>query len=139
MSDFPSSDSGTFAWQLADTAVVSASQVHAEVIADFNPAAPAAGGDVLDLRDVLAPGQGGESVQLDHFLDFDTTTSVGSTIVRISATGGFGEQASELPQETQRIVLEGVDLRLAMGLDTHASDTQVIERLLSSGKLIVDL
>ena len=45
----------------------------------------------------------------------------------------------ELPQETQRIVLEGVDLRLAMGLDTHAPDTQVIERLLSSGNLIVDL
>lgn len=125
---------GTFSWRLGDS-----QQIQTERIQDFNPADPASGGDVLDLRDVLTAGQGGSGGQLDHFLDFDTTSSAGSTIVRISATGGFGETPTELPQETQRIVLEGVDLRLAMGLDSHAPDTQVIARLLSTGNLIVDL
>lgn len=140
---FSDPDSGTFAWSLAEASPSQEPGVRVETIADFNPAAVSAGGDVLDLRDVLSgeqlQGGQGSGGQLSHFLDFDTTSAVGSTIVRISPTGAFaGDELASASVEAQRIVLEGVDLRSALGLDSGATDAQIIDRLLNTGKLLVD-
>ncbi|MCB1887925.1 MAG: tandem-95 repeat protein, partial [Rhodocyclaceae bacterium] len=115
--------SDTFVWRLADAGPAGAPAEDAVV--DFNPAS---GGDVLDLRDLL---QGENSGNLANYLHFEQTDA--GTVVHVSSSGGFaaGYNAS---QENQSITLEGVDL-FSGGLST---DQQVIQDLLSRGKLITD-
>ena len=131
---------GTFEWHLADAApTAKPGDVQTETITDFNPAAASAGGDVLDLRDVLGDISAlQEPDTLQHYIEFDTTTEQGSTIVRISANGGFAAQEAGEHTETQRIILDGVDLRLGLKLGEAATDADVIAKLLSTHKLLID-
>ncbi|MEQ1804307.1 MAG: type I secretion C-terminal target domain-containing protein, partial [Burkholderiaceae bacterium] len=111
-------------------------------IVDFGSALPAVGGDVLDLRDLLVgelkAGLGPGNLEL--FLDFDTTSSAGSTLIRISGSGGFAAGTYAAAAESQRIVLEGVDLRApaVFGLGSAATDNDIIAQLLQRAKLVVD-
>jgi len=59
-------------------------------------------------------------------------------IVRISSTGGFANGVYDSTQETQRITLTGVDVRTGLGLTSTATDAEVIAKLLTANKLIVD-
>ncbi|MCB1955165.1 MAG: type I secretion C-terminal target domain-containing protein, partial [Rhodocyclaceae bacterium] len=113
----------TFAWSLAD-AGTAGSPAHDSVV-DFNMAS---GGDILDLRDLL---QGENSGNLANYLHFEQSDA--GTVVHVSSNGGFagGYNAA---QENQSITLEGVDL-FSGGLTT---DQQVIQDLLTRGKLITD-
>jgi T1SS-143 domain-containing protein len=122
----------TFEWRLADRGAGGAPAV--DTISDFDAAVPAAGGDVLDLRDLL---QGETSAAtLDRYLDFNV--SGGSTTIRISSTGGFTSGTYSSGAEDQRIVLTGVDIRSALGLGGSATDAQIINELISRGKLLTD-
>ena len=117
--------SDTFAWVLADQG--SAGSPARDTIADFNVASKAAGGDVLDLRDLLqsenhAPG----TDNLSNYLHFSKDAS-GSTVIDVKNTGTGGAVG-------QQIVLSGVDLTNNGAL----TDTQIIQDLLTKGKLVTD-
>jgi Ca2+-binding RTX toxin-like protein len=126
--------SDVFAWHFADPGATSSARA-IDTIKDFNVASVANGGDALDVRDLL---QGETATNLQNFLDFDTTTTPNTTIVHVSPTGGFTNGAYSAAQETQRIVIEGVNLRTDMGLAANATDAQIIAKLLEQGKLLVD-
>jgi hypothetical protein len=136
-----------FAWTLADPAAVGTTAGRAvDTIKDFNPAAASAGGDVLDLRDLLVgENTTGGTGNLQNFLDFsvDTANGVTSTTIRVSPTGGFtaligGAGTYVNSADTHHIVLEGVDIRLGLGLTTAATDNQIIAKMIQDGKLLVD-
>jgi len=86
--------------------------------------------------------QGESNATLDKYLEFDTTTVPGSTVIHISTSGGFAAgaswDASHAGSENQRIVLSGVDLPNALGLAGGATDMQIINELLTRGKLLND-
>ncbi|MES2992770.1 MAG: Calx-beta domain-containing protein [Pseudomonadota bacterium] len=119
--------SDTFAWTLADRGTAASPAI--DSITDFNNSAPASGGDVLDLRDLLVnewhttPTTG----NLADFLHF--TTSAGTTTIEIKTLGNASTG------HEQRIVLTGVDLTNGGSLTT---DQAIIQDLLSKSKLVVD-
>jgi hypothetical protein len=90
---------------------------------------------VLDLRDLL---QGETTANLTNYLEFDTTSQSGATIIKVSATGAFPNGVANVAGETERIVLENVNLRSDLGLAANATDAQIITKLLTQGKLLVD-
>ncbi|RTL31059.1 MAG: tandem-95 repeat protein, partial [Burkholderiales bacterium] len=143
-----SCDTDVFAWTLADKPAHGDTH-HVDTITDFNCAARSAGGDVLDLRDLLHTDHNTTSAnsnsvdKLLNFLDFDTQSQPGSTIIHVSASGGFHADASGHSDTSgcadhQQIVLANVDIRASMGLDQSANDHQVIAELINRGKLLVD-
>ncbi|HEY2925622.1 beta strand repeat-containing protein, partial [Piscinibacter sp.] len=125
------SGADVFAWSLSDKG--SAGTPAVDTITDFDIASPAAGGDQLDLRDLL---QGETTVggtgNLGDYLHF--SVAGGDTTIQISSAGGFsgGFQASAVDQT---IVLQSVDLSSAGAFTT---DQQIIQDLLNKSKLIVD-
>ena len=136
-----------FQWTLADRPANGEHCV--DTIHGFDGSARTAGGDVLDLRDLLsgehastANGQVDVGNLLNH-LDFDTQSQPGSTVIHISANGNFsadatGNSHSAGCADQQQIVLSGVDIRSSLGLDAQANDHQIIAELMQRGKLLVD-
>ena len=114
--------SDTFAWTLADQGTATTPAMDA--ILDFNTASRAAGGDVLDLRDLLS-GTATTAATLDNYLDFAKSGSDTVINVRPDGTGG---------SVTQKIVLTGVDLTS----NSTLNDQAIIQDLLTKGKLITD-
>jgi len=123
-----------FAWHLGDAPAAGAGRA-TDTITDFDVRSASAGGDVLDLRDLL---QGENASNLTQYLDFDTSSTPGSTIIKVSTAGGFAGGTATEAAENQRIVLEGVNLRADLGLPGGASDADVINKLMSLNKLVVD-
>ncbi|MEY4427364.1 MAG: hypothetical protein RLZZ182_53, partial [Pseudomonadota bacterium] len=125
--------SDVFAWHLSDPGATAATRA-VDTIVDFNVAAPSAGGDVLDLRDLLT---GSTATNIENYLDI--ATSVNSTTIRISPTGGFSNGTYDATKDTQEIVLQGVNLRdvNTFGLDSSATDKQIIDKLIEQGKLLI--
>jgi hypothetical protein len=121
-----------FRWELADRGT--AGTPASDIIMDFNNATPAAGGDVLDLRDLLQSEStsGGAPGNLANYLHF--TVNSGTTTIQISSTGAFsgGYNANAVDQS---IVLQNVDLTSGGTLST---DQQIIQDLLTKSKLLVD-
>jgi hypothetical protein len=114
-----------------------------DTIKDFNTSPAAAGGDILDLRDLLVSEQAGtgNSVgNLENYLEFSfaSSGSATDTTIHISSQGGFTNGTFSTGAEDQTIVLSGVDLRSSLGLGTAAVDAEIITALLQQGKLIVD-
>jgi len=119
--------SDVFEWSLADRGTTGSPSM--DHITDFNMAA---GGDQLDLRDLLqGEFQGTDGGNLLNYLHFES--SAGGTVVHVSSSGGFNGGYTP-GREDVSITLDGVDL-FAGGL---SSDQQVIQDLLSKGKLITD-
>ncbi|MNQ40907.1 RTX-I toxin determinant A from serotypes 1/9 [compost metagenome] len=117
--------SDTFKWELGDQGTTA--QPAVDVIKDFSNAAVSAGGDVLDLKDLLQQETDGTLSQYLHFSK-DPANSA-NTIIEISTTGKIGQGAD------QKIVLENVDLTDGGRL---ATDHAIINDLLTKGKLHVD-
>nr|MBL8410284.1 type I secretion C-terminal target domain-containing protein [Dechloromonas sp.] len=116
--------SDTFAWTLADQGT--ASTPARDTITDFSVASKAAGGDVLDLRDLLqgenhTTGTG----NLADFLHFSKSGS--DTVIDIKPDGASGSI-------TQQIVMSGIDLTA----NNTLNDQTIIQDLLTKGKLITD-
>ena len=119
--------SDVFRWEFGDQGTVNAPAV--DRIADFNlTAAVGAGGDVLDLRDLLQGEyhDGSDPGNLTQYLHFETRAE--GTVIHINPKGDGAAT-------TQQIVLEGVDLSQGGVL---AGNTQIIQNLLQQGKLLVD-
>lgn len=119
-----------FQWQLADRGTAGSPAV--DTISDFDASAVSAGGDVIDLRDLLqGETLGGDLGNLANYLHF--STSGGTTTIQISSSGAFtgGNYGSATDQT---IVLQNVNL-FSGGLTT---DQQVIQDLLNKSKLVVD-
>jgi len=111
-----------FKWTLAEPGA------H-DTISNFSMKPVAAGGDVLDLKDLL-PAQSAEN--LESYLHFEHSPD-GGTIVKISTAGEFtGNAAHDAHVSFQSIELQNVDL-LSLG-----SDQQIIDNLLKHGKLITE-
>jgi Ca2+-binding RTX toxin-like protein len=126
--------SDTFEWTLADPGARGTPAV--DVVTDFSVAAQASGGDVLDLRDLLSGENHNTATgNLANFLHFEKVG--GDTKVHVSSTGGFAGGFAA-GAEDQTVVLTGVDLYAAAGLGTNATDQQIIQDLLTKGKLITD-
>ena len=116
-----------FVWELADRGAPG--DPDQDSIGDFDATASS---DALDLRDLLqGESHGVDGGNLGDYLHFES--SGGDTIVHVSSNGGFsgGYNAA---QEDVSITLQGVDL---FGGDL-STDQQVIQDLLSKGKLITD-
>jgi len=113
--------SDTFVFRLADKGTAGTPAV--DTITGFDTAAAGAGGDVLDLRDLLQ-GEAATAVSLDNYLSFNV--SGGNTTISISSSPNG-------PVE-QQITLAGVDL--AAG--TNGTDAAIIQNLLNGNKLITD-
>jgi len=133
----------TFRWSLGDHGANGTPAV--DTITDFNAATPAAGGDILDLRDLLqgelhgAPtgsNVNGTVGTLENYLDF--SVAGGTTTLRVSSAGSFTGGTYSAGAEDQRIVLQGVDIRSALGLAGTATDAQIIQELLNRGKIVTD-
>ena len=126
--------SDIFRWELADQGV--AGTPAKDTITDFSTAAPAAGGDVLDLRDLLVGELHSGSVtgNLSDFLHFEKV-SVGAntnTVLHVSTSGGFAAGFSAAA-ENQTITLQNVDL-----VTGFSGDNAIIQNLLTQNKLITD-
>ncbi|MET0382665.1 MAG: Ig-like domain-containing protein, partial [Burkholderiaceae bacterium] len=120
-----------FKWHLGDQGTTAAPA--ADTIRDFNPAAVSAGGDVLDLRDLLAgetrPAGASGAGDLTNYLHF-TVDPAGDTVIHVSSAGNFAAGGNGLADQT--ITLLGVNL---VGTNT---DAQVITTLLNEGKLMTN-
>ena len=121
--------SDVFRWELSDRGTQGTPAL--DTINNFGTATAGAGGDVLDLRDLLSGEEHNTGTgNLIRFLSFEL--SGGNTVVHVSSSGGFsGGYAAA--QEDQRITLTGVDL-----VTGFANDQAIIQQLLTDGKLIVD-
>lgn len=125
-----------FAWRLDDRSLV-ASAPALDLVRDFDVRAPSAGGDALDLRDLLVgENTAGGTGNLDQYLRFEFAGA--DTVLHVSSQGGFTPGDTSLAAENQRIVLEGQDLRTGLGLGAGALDQAIIARMLEQGKLLVD-
>ncbi|MFZ5545857.1 MAG: type I secretion C-terminal target domain-containing protein [Pseudomonadota bacterium] len=124
--------SDVFRWELADQGT--AGTPAADTVQDFNPAAASAGGDVLDLRDLLQGETlaGSAMGNLTSFLHFATVGA--DTVIQISSRGGFsgGFNAGAVDQT---ITLQNVDLT---GGGLLSTDQQIIQDLINKSKLLVD-
>ncbi|TND05272.1 MAG: hypothetical protein FD118_676, partial [Rhodocyclaceae bacterium] len=121
--------SDTFEWTLVDAGARGTPAM--DTVTDFDAASQPLGGDVLDLRDLLA-GENHTVLtgNLANFLHFEKSGS--DTTVHISSSGGFGGGFTA-GAEDQTVLLQGVDL---IGVST--TDQQIIQDLLTKGKLITD-
>jgi Ca2+-binding RTX toxin-like protein len=121
-----------FRWEFSDAGT--AGSPYNDIITDFNTAALSAGGDVLDLRDLLqGESNAGTNVgNLDSFLRFETVGS--NTLLHISSTGAYGSGGYAAAKDDQTITLQGVDL----SNNNSLSSEQIIQNLLTAGKLITD-
>jgi Ca2+-binding RTX toxin-like protein len=127
--------SDVFKWGVSDAGTTAHPAV--DTITDFNPAAPSAGGDVLNLKDLLV-GEAHNGDALDNYLHFEFAG--GNTTVYVSASGAFtdghtvGTPTTDVANnDVQQIVLNGVDLTAGF-----TTDAQVINNLIAQNKLITD-
>ncbi|MFC3178395.1 beta strand repeat-containing protein, partial [Undibacterium amnicola] len=123
----------TFKWGLSDNGTTGTPAV--DTITDFGTANYAAGGDRLDLRDLLV---GESTATLDKFLHFNWNGT--NTILYISTSGAFnaGNGTATNPtdvtnNDVQQIVFNGVNLTTGF-----TTDLQLINDLISKGKIITD-
>jgi len=113
--------SDTFKWELNDQGTKAAPAV--DTIKDFSTATVAAGGDVLDLKDLLVGENDGN---LTQYLNIKKDGA--NTVIDVSTTGNVATQVD------QKIVLENVDLTNNNAL----TNQQIINDLLQKGKLQTD-
>ncbi len=119
-----------FAWSLADRG--SAGSPAVDTVTDFDTLAA---GDRLDLRDLLqGESHSGTNVgNLENYLHFEKSGT--NTIVHVSSAGAFdsGDSPATIASyEDQTIIMQAVDLTVA------GSDQQIIQDLLTKGKLHTD-
>ncbi len=116
-----------FKWTLGDQGT--AATPARDVIKDFS-----AVDDALDLRDLL---QGENAGNLSSYLQFGTDSVTGKLMLSVDHDGGGAFNA------TQNIVLENfadkAALAGALGLSNTATDADILNKMLATGQLKVDL
>ena len=119
-----------FLWEEDDQGIPAAPAI--DTITDFDNSALAAGGDAIDLGDLLE-GEGHIGTNpgnLANYLHFETSGT--DTILHISTTGAF-LGGFNLADTDQQILFQDIDL-----VGDALSDQEIIADLLSRGKLIAD-
>ncbi|MDO9466089.1 MAG: Calx-beta domain-containing protein [Thiobacillus sp.] len=118
-----------FKWELSDRGTAGSPAI--DTVTDFDSVVNS---DKLDLRDLLLGEShaGTDPGNLADYLHFEVSGS--NTVIQISSTGGFAGGYSAGATD-QRIVLNNTDLT---GGGTLSADQQIIQDLLSKGKLITD-
>ena len=111
-------DSDTFVWKPGDAGN--------DVVTYFNLNAPASGGDVLDLSDLLV----GEENAIDLSGYLSLTPSGSDTVINVDPTGTF--------TPTQSITLEGVSLADLAAYTEQTGALEIINQLIVNGNLKVD-
>jgi hypothetical protein len=114
----------TFKWHLGDQGTTA--EPAKDVVTNSDASLPAAGGDVLDLRDVLV-GEihaGGGVGNLANYLHFRYDATTNTTTINVQSHAAGVDEV---------IALQGVNL-----VGTFTTDQQVIQDLLTKGKLITD-
>jgi Ca2+-binding RTX toxin-like protein len=128
-----------FRWELNDGGI--AGSPVTDTITDFDNASRAAGGDVLDLRDLLLGETTGTILGQDNLANFLHFEQSGAdTVVHISTTGGFSSDP-HLVGAPSSVVTGAEDMRIVLAnisLGGATTDQQVIQQLLSNGKLLTD-
>ena len=110
-----------------------ASDSGADTITDFKFGSVAAGGDVLDLRDLLS-NEASTGTSLDGYLNF--TTVDGKLALSIDSNGAAaGGNAQTIKFDN---VADVNALRSELGLSLGASEVDIINKLLSNGNLKTD-
>ena len=119
-----------FKWELADAGTIGAPAK--DKITDFNSASASAGGDVLDLRDLLVGENhtGTDAGNLANFLHFEKVGS--DTVIHVSNSGAFAG-GFNAAKDVEVITLQNVDL-----IGSFSSDQQIVADLLNKQKLITD-
>ncbi|WP_094847055.1 retention module-containing protein [Bordetella genomosp. 9] len=112
--------SDTFKWSLHDGGTTASPAI--DTIMDFDTRAASAGGDVLDLHELLNNPADADLTKYLHFSKSGT-----DTVINVSTTGGAAQQAFD-----QKIVLHGVDLSNNGALQ---NDQAIINDLIQKGKL----
>jgi len=133
------SGSDVFAWTLSDAG--SAGSPGQDKIEGFNASSTVtAGGDVLDLRDLLVGEHAAAGAyNLENFLHVELPSgSATSTTLHVSASGGFAGGSYAAGQETQVIELTQTQLASALGLATDATESAILKAMVEQGKLVVD-
>ena len=115
----------TFVWELNDGGSVG--NPAEDTITDFDTATVAAGGDVLDLSDLLIDE---ENNDLTDFLHVETQGA--DTVVHVSTTGGFAG-GFDANAADQTIELSNIDL-----VAGFADQNALLQDLINNGKLITD-
>lgn len=111
----------TFKWMLADRGVTGAPV--RDTVENFSAVA---GGDILDLRDLL---QGENAANLTQYLHFSPSGS-GDTLIQVSSSGGFS--AGNFANADQEILLKGVTIQ------SGSTDASIINDMLQKGLLKID-
>ena len=134
-----------FEWNLVDKGTAGSPAV--DTITDFvytgNATGTVARTDALDLRDLLSGEAStelntGSVPNIGNLLNYlDININGANTEIRISSTGGFSGGTYSAAAEDQRIVLTGVNLYTATGA-VAGNETDLIQRLLANGSLVVD-
>ena len=127
--------SDVFVWSFGDEGSIATPAL--DTINQFTTGTAASGGDVLNLKDLLV-GETNNGASLDNYLHFNF--SGGNTTLYVSTSGAFGDNnlvasnpTTVTNNDVQQIVFTGVDLTAGF-----TSDQQVINDLISKGKLITD-
>ena len=123
-----------FKWSLADQGTTGTPA--GDVVKDFTVGA---GGDVLNLHDLLTGGLGvtfsPTATALDAYLNFGETSAGGNVVISVVPTGSGGA--------TQTITLEGVTLAQLHALSGTGSvvtpDQDIISKLIANGNLKTDI
>jgi hypothetical protein len=122
-----------FKWELADRGTVGLPG--ADIVQSFSLDSKSAGGDVLDLKDLLFgehDGLGSVASNLTSYLHFDNTTTANATTISVSSIGGFIGGSFNSEHVDQIITLTHVDL-----VGAHTQE-QIIADMLANQKLITD-
>jgi len=126
-------EADTFKWSLNDNGITASPAI--DTVTDFETAIYTAGGDRLDLRDLLVGETGATLDKYLHF-NFDGT----NTTLYISTSGAFTagnvvatNLANVTNNDVQQIIFNGVNLT-----GGFTTDLQVINDLITKGKLITD-
>jgi large repetitive protein len=127
--------SDTFVWSFGDEGTIATPAV--DTINLFTLGTAASGGDVLNLKDLLI-GESNNGTSLDNYLHFNF--SGGNTTMYVSTTGAFSDNnavasnpANVTNNDVQQVIFTGVNLTTGF-----TTDLQVINDLISKGKLITD-
>ena len=124
-----------FRWELADAGLAGTPAL--DIVADFDPAGISAGGDVLDLRDLLDGEQHADGIgNLENYLDI-VTDAGGNTVIRVSSGGGFVNGHYVAGAEDQRITLNDVDLYAQYGI-SPGNEAALLKAMTQHGSLVVD-
>ncbi|MGZ4998151.1 MAG: type I secretion C-terminal target domain-containing protein, partial [Methylobacter sp.] len=127
----------TFVWNLGDQGTTAAPAI--DTINNFDTGAAAAGGDVLNLKDLLVGEHDGATAgvpsNLESYLHFDKVGA--DTVISVSSQGST-TGSFDATKVDQTITLTGVDLVTAHTVAGVMDQAAIIQQILTDQKVVTD-